>query len=193
MIKRVKNEEGVALMMVLVISAVVLAVTTSMLYMLTTGTQISGLKKRHATAVEAAMGCESTALDFIGGRGTPSLNNSVSITVTASDTCKDDKIMKSTEDWDSSCDHSFIINSTDSASYDLEADLGNYMCYAKIVDTVEGNSGNDTMDMLISKGVVDDDWSSHMVQISYIYSLEVESVNKSRPTEKSRLSLVYVY
>lgn len=54
--KILKNEEGIALLMVLVLSAISLAAMAAMLYMMTVRSDISGLRKGYNTAYEAAMG-----------------------------------------------------------------------------------------------------------------------------------------
>ncbi len=50
------NEKGIALVMVLVLSAVVLAIMAGLIYMVTSGTQVSGIQKRYKTAIEAGVG-----------------------------------------------------------------------------------------------------------------------------------------
>jgi hypothetical protein len=46
-----RSEKGIVLVVVLVLSAVALALMTAMIYMITIGTQISGLQKRYKTAL----------------------------------------------------------------------------------------------------------------------------------------------
>lgn len=192
MCKLAGNEKGVALMMVLVISAVVLVVTTAMLYMLTTGTKISAIKKRHETALEAAMGCEAMMRALIGQRGELDTLEGLNMTVTSTD-CMDLKLEKEKSEWESSCDSSYIIDQDDDTTYDIRADLGSHMCYAKITHTGEGNSGKDTASFLGSKGVEDDDAASSVVHYEFDYSIELMAVNKSNTNEKAKLSLLYLY
>jgi hypothetical protein len=63
--KTLRNEEGVALAMVLVLSAISLAAMAAMMYMMTVRTQMSGLQKRYSTAYEAAMGGADIAKSLI--------------------------------------------------------------------------------------------------------------------------------
>ena len=58
--KNLRNEDGIALMMVLVLSAISLAAMAAMMYMMTVRTQMSGIQKRYSTAYEAAMVHTST-------------------------------------------------------------------------------------------------------------------------------------
>ena len=50
------NEKGIALVMVLILSAIALAIMAALVYMLISGTQISGMQKRYRTALEAGVG-----------------------------------------------------------------------------------------------------------------------------------------
>src|SRR5574341_2459701 len=50
------SERGIVLIVVIVLSAVALALMTALIYMITTGTQISGLQKNYKTALEAGVG-----------------------------------------------------------------------------------------------------------------------------------------
>ncbi len=54
--KRFSDERGVALVMALILSLIVLAAVSAMLYLVTQGTMISGFQKRYQTAQEAAKG-----------------------------------------------------------------------------------------------------------------------------------------
>jgi hypothetical protein len=189
----VRNERGVALMMVLVISAVVLVVTTAMIYMLTTGTKISGIKKRHESALEAAMGCEGVMRALIGQRGDASELGGLNMTITSTN-CMDLKLTKAKGEWESSCDSSYIIDQDDASTYDISADLGSHMCYAKITHTGEGNSGKAGGGSLKKLGVVADDTAGgSVVHYEYDYSIELMAVNKSNTNEKAKLSMLYLY
>jgi hypothetical protein len=59
------NEKGIALVMVLVLSAIALAIMAGLIYMVTSGTQISGMEKRYKTALEAAKGGTDVAHQVI--------------------------------------------------------------------------------------------------------------------------------
>lgn len=50
------NEKGIALVMVLILSGISLAIMAGLIYMLTSGTQLSGMQKRYKTALEAGKG-----------------------------------------------------------------------------------------------------------------------------------------
>lgn len=52
----ISNERGIALVMILILSGIALAIMAGLIYMLTSGTQISGMQKRYKTALEASKG-----------------------------------------------------------------------------------------------------------------------------------------
>ena len=56
-----KSRNGIALITTLVLALIALAFTGAMLYMLTSGTRMSGVERRYTTALEAAKG----ASDYI--------------------------------------------------------------------------------------------------------------------------------
>lgn len=214
-----QSEKGIALMMVLVLSAVVLATIAGLVYVITSGTQISGIQKRYRTALEAGIGGAGIASEIIGLRGekssldalTKSLS-SIDLSITTADSCTAlssatfcsafgsytgiaTKLHVPTACW-SGCDYSRIIDPTSSATYDISFRLHGtpspYNVYAKVVDTVPGNTGGD--EDLIKSGVV----SAHsgevvVMTIPYLYAIEVNAENSANPSEKARLSILYQY
>lgn len=160
------TDRGIALVMILIVAAIVLAIMAGLVYMVTTGTQISGLQKRYQTAQEAAQGgVELVAKEIIprtiGSEDVVDLTNIestlqseysliyLSFPVTSSASCLRDKLLLSTVDW-TNCN-------TDNKSFDLKKSDGtiiadftfrlsgiapqpDFNVYAKIVDTIEGNS-----------------------------------------------------
>jgi hypothetical protein len=200
MIKKVVgNERGIALMMVLVISTIAISVMSALIFMLTSGTQMSGIQKRYSTALEAADGGQEATLRTIGVRGDPGFSNAIPFTYDSGG-CMEAKLLNSTA-FDPSfpnqtgwgdCDSSLIINSSDSSTYDLSLDMGGYMSYMKIVNTVFGNSGSD--EGLIKSGVVMANAGDIPVQSRpYIYSIEVDTRSNSNSEEKAKLSILYQY
>ena len=64
-----RNEKGIALAMVLILSLIALMVTAGLLYIITSGTQISGMQKRYKTALEAGGGGADLTYQFVAFRG----------------------------------------------------------------------------------------------------------------------------
>jgi len=187
------NERGIALVMVLILSAIALAVMSGLIYMIIAGTQISGMQKRYKTALEAGMGGADVTYQLIGARGDPGISG-IGLTITATSSCLTDKLNKSTANWGSGCDSSMTVGSS---SNDMYFDLGaspypTYRVYAKIVDTVEGNSAAD--EGLGGEGVTSSG-SGEVIAVSmpYLYTIEVDAENKANPSERAKLSILYQY
>lgn len=207
-----KNDCGIALVMVLVLSAIALAIMAGLIFMITSGTQVSGIQKRYKTSLDAGMGGADVAYRFIALRGDQTLQDTFysdlntklagtfayssslgSCTGTAaagtSYTGLAAKLNTSKTSW-VSCDSSLTVGPS---NYDMKFDLGylpTYRVYAKIVDTVEGNSGPD--EGLINTGVVKEN-TSQGKPLSFLYTVEVDSENLSNPAERSKLSILYQY
>ena len=228
------NEKGIALVMILVLSAIALAIMAGLIYMITTGTQVSGMQKRYKTALEAGVGGSDITYYFIGLRGEPSSTSSslsalstVSPALTTSGSCTGTnrdgiaftgfaaKLNTPSTSWSSACNtDSFAItpnitcspttctngvpgSSSSTCTYDLRLDLGaspypTYRVYAKIVDTVEGNSGGE--EGLLGKGVVyAGSGEISVMKIPYLYTIEVDAENAANPSERAKLSILYQY
>ena len=69
MMKGIKNEKGIALVMVLILSLIGLAMVSAMLFMLTQGIQVSSAQKFYRTAEEASYGGMELAVQYLGSRG----------------------------------------------------------------------------------------------------------------------------
>jgi Tfp pilus assembly protein PilX len=190
-----RNERGVSLVIVLVISAISLAIMSSLLYMLMAGTRISGMQKRFATALEAGRAGVDVTEDFINSRAKNELTN-IAFVNALSATCGDDKIKFDTTSWDPACDSTLIVNS---AVHDFRFDMGTppyqYRTYAKIANTVEGNSGSSTaVTGLVRTGVVGSNAGEvQVVSIPYLYTIEMLTENTTQDAERARLSLLYQY
>jgi hypothetical protein len=211
-----RTERGVVLVMVIVLSAVALLIMTTLIYMITTGTQVSGLQKRYKTALEAGAGGGDVFYQLIALRGetagtnafTANLNAfNLNSAVTTAANCTGvlsgatytgwaAKLITPSTSWDSvNCDSSIHIDPNTPTSYDMKIELGattKYTVYAKIVATTQGNTGGDTS--LQTKGVVSANTGEVAVMaISYIYAIEAVSENSARNDERAKLSIVYQY
>lgn len=61
----IRNEQGIALVMVMILSLIALATMSGLIYMVTSGTQISGIQKRYTTALEAGKAAKDVAYQVI--------------------------------------------------------------------------------------------------------------------------------
>ena len=87
---------------------------------------------------------------------------------------------------------------TQTSNSDLQFDLGDYRVFAKIIDTVQGNSETSALvtggGQLGGAGVVAS--NSAMISpphIPYLYSMEVEAQASANPRERSSVSALYAY
>jgi len=87
------------------------------------------------------------------------------------------------------------IDPADNTTYDMRFDLGTtttYRVYAKVVDTVEGNSSGD--EGLIKGGVVSSNSGEVTVQSRpYLYTIEVDAENPNNVDERAKVSVLYQY
>ena len=192
------SERGMALVVVLVLSAAALAVISALLYMLTIGTGISGAQKRYRSSVDAGIGGVSIIYQVVAARGNPGLTFLPSFQITGDGSCLNTKLNNPTASW-GVCDSSLIIDPANSAtSFDMRFDLPGadlattYTVYGKIVDTVEGNSGGDLG--LIKGGVVNSNSGEvAVVSIPYLYTIELDVENAASRAERAKLSVLYQY
>lgn len=195
-----KSEKGIALVMTLVISAIAIAIMAGLIYMITVGTQISGIQKRYKTAHEAGKGGAEVAYEYVGARGDPGIsgiNFLFSPGITAA--CRNLKLNQSTSNWaiGTTCpanSDSIAINPADDRTYDWTFELGaapTYRVYAKIVDTIEGNSGEDVG--LTKGGVVSTSEGAAVMSRPYLYTIEIDAQDAANPAERAKASILYQY
>jgi hypothetical protein len=170
---------------------------SGLIYMVTSGTQVSSIEKRYNTALEAGKSSRDITYQFLSARGNPfSVAEAalLNFSITASSSCQTDKLNKATVNW-AGCNSSLTITPGTTSTYDMTFQLGNnptYSVYAKIVDTVEGNSGGD--EGLVKSGVVMSNTGEvQVMSIPYLYTIEIEAENFANQSERSKLSVLYQY
>jgi hypothetical protein len=219
-----KSERGIALVVVLVLSAVALALMTALIYMITSGTQISGLQKRYKTSLEAGKGGTDIFYMLVDRRGdqidtgnfmtdlqnaqlSPSIPlldsacSGTSLGGTPPATPLQAKLQTPTTSWSSGCDRSLSIDPDNPATYDMKLVLGTtnqYNYYAKIVNTVEGNTGPGALGGgstgLLNSGVVSAGVGEiQVMQKPYLYAMEVMATSTTNTNERSKFSILYQY
>ncbi len=217
MLTRMKSEKGVVLVVVLVLSAVVLAVMTALIYMIISGTQISGFQKRYKTALEAARGGNDILYQVVGlgsyptsttfGGLTPSVSSSL---CSGTDTFRNvsvpggwlAKLHTSSSTWtgcvSSLSSGQLTIDPNNPSTYDMSLPLGQYTYYAKITGSVQGNSaslggGGGLYTGSVITGSTGGVGSIPVVSIPYLYAIEVLTENVANPAERAKLSILYQY
>ena len=210
-----RSEKGVVLVVVLVLSAVVLALMTALIYMVTSGTQISGIQKRYKSSLEAAKGgsdiiyqlvaLRGEAADnlvFTNALGAAGLTSSLPILTSACTgmtggtpySALQAKLMTPTTSW-VNCNSNLAIDPNNSNTYDIMIQLGTttrYNIYGKIVQTIDGNSGGDLG--LVNKGVISGGTGEITVMAKpYMYDIEVVAENSTNRAERAKYSILYQY
>jgi hypothetical protein len=208
-----RSERGAVLLVVIILSAIVLAVMTSLIYMIMVGTQISGIEKRYRTAHDAAFGGWAVIGQLLATRGSstdvntfkanlaglsPSVTDNAGCTgTTDGGTAKSGiaaKMLTRSTTWSAVCGTSFT---TTNSTADFTMKLGSgtiYNVYGKIVDTFPGNTAGGSGSGLRSKGVVASSSGEIAVMpVPYVYTVEVDAENASNPAERAKLSILYQY
>lgn len=210
-LKPLGNESGMTLVIVIVLAAVALVIMSGLIYMVTSGTQVSGMGKRYATVTEAAVGGVDVGKEFIDTMS-PSITDGLTQQINPANVfnisanavfnpnlqCLSAKLKDDTSQWSqvTGCNgnfSSFTIDPNVANSYDMQVTLGTYTVYAKIVDTVQGNTAG--VPGLVQTGVVHESGNSQPAK-HYMYT--VESLSCSQPgcpsgSERSKVSAVYEY
>lgn len=211
--KVINNERGVALLMVLLISTITLAVTTTMLYMLVQSTKYSGLSKRYATASEAGKAAVNLYTDFIAFAKDKAYreelaNSNLDFWPSSTDTValerEDFKITNDWEYWDKTKhDATLLMDRTDVTTYDAKFVLDKYEVLSKIVYTFKGNTRAKEAS---SGGTAKAGWKNTCVihcqggegdtlipPIYSAYIIEVEAVNTQNPDDRARYSVLFQF
>jgi len=199
----ISSESGIALVLVLVISVIALAIMAALIYMLTSGTQISGMQKRYRTAQEAGLGGADITYLMIASRGNPNIpltGFSMPAMNVGGVNCLTEKLNNPTYksdgtlNWDAACNNTTNSSPADPTTYDMTFQIGagqSYAVYSKIVNTVAGNSGGD--EGLLKGGVVSSSGEITVVSVPYLYTLEVDTENTTNRAERSKYSILYEY
>jgi len=214
---KLRAEKGAALIIVIVLSAIGLGLMTTLIYLITTGTQVSGIQKRYKTAFEAGMGGKDIVLQVLSmkDRDITEINTfidnlddapGVTAALTPLSGCTDTagvapaglqtKLRASLATWSAGCNHSLTIDPADDTTYDMRFELGTdprYTVYAKIVDTVAGSEVAEDIG-LKSGGVVASQADAIQVAgVPNLYTVEVQTENNDNRQERAKLQILYQY
>jgi len=184
------SERGIALILVLVLSAIGLIVMTTVLYVITMGTQISGSEKRYRTAHEAALGGIDVIRKIIQDQ-TNSLIPQVTIAYpNGSFVAK----LGAADITGSGFKTAVSIDPLDDTTYDISVDLGNpvYRVYAKMVQKQQGNTNKGYKNVRIKTGVVPADPGMGEIHFTY-YTMTILAQKASNPNERVRMDLVHIF
>jgi len=205
--KSIRNENGIALVTALMFTLICLGMVAALMQMLLLETKLSASQKAYRNSLEASYGgTELVTREFI-----PRLFTNYStgvgplLTVYGDEGLGDiglvvngslkQKLYMATDDW---VGLSKTLDATDAP--DLEFNLrgsgtgSNFKVYAKIVDTVPGNSDTTGVDYLDSgAGVAGAGSGISPKHNPVLYSLEVRGERETNAKEKALLSVLYAY
>ncbi len=133
MMKLIRNEKGVALVMVIIIALIGLAMVSTLLFMVTQGTRISGFQKVYRTTDEAGLGGAQIATQFItnnminlssGMPLTPIAAGWLRVFITNGnpDACLNDKLTLTRGAWDTADPKYFWSNCAGARALAIDAD-----------------------------------------------------------------------
>jgi len=217
-IQQIKNEKGIALVLVLILAVISLAMVSSLLFMLSQSTIFSGSQKFYRTSEEAGFGGVELTTQYLASRGVLDIAALPGLAFTSGCNCNDpyiyddnidlmtgaasnrcDKLCNPTASWPAALRP---VSLDPTIAPDMQYTLPglqpvSYSVFAKVVDTVQGNSDVGGLVMsgeLGGAGVV----ASNSGLVSpphnpYLYRLEVQAQATNNPREHSRMSVLYVY
>lgn len=200
-----KNKDGIALITALLMTMISLTIVMAVMYMITQSIQQTGLAKRYKTALEASYGGTDIVMkeivpeimkNFISASLVTNLEttfSAVSLLVLTSDTCLQNKLSLGTKAWDASCSQTTNPRSSPDIEFQMPAVNGQpYMIYAKIVDTLGGNT--DQSGLQLEGGGVAESLSFITPQhLPYVYRLEIQAERSTNATEQANMSVLYAY
>jgi hypothetical protein len=210
--RRIFDNRGVALVMVLSLIAISTAMIMLVLHFVQRGTDVSMLDKKYETAKEASYGaveaftkeiiplaitaaCASSNTTLSAALGNFNAITSATITAIASNACFSDKLLKSTTNWASGCS-----SASDPKTFpDIKLTLSGispavpFDVYTKIVDTIKGNTHTGGIAL---EGMGTAESSGGMIyaqHFPYMYRIEVQGERQNNSSERANLEVLYAY
>lgn len=202
------SDKGVALVTSLLLTLISLAITLALLSFIVAGTKISASHRRYSNSLSAAYGgVDVTTKDLVpklfAGSGVNVLTStfsSINLSVQSSSDCLTQKLFTPTSQWTTAVcgvnattqnaviapDFRFTLNGTTAATH--------YNVFAKIIDTVPGNSDmSGVADLDPGIAVAGSNPGVSPQHLPAMITLEVEGSQGSNPREKADLSVLYAY
>ena len=188
--KRLGSELGVALILVLVLSAVGLVIMTTVLYVIFMGTQLSGSEKRYRTAHDAALGGIDVMRKIVQDQGAITIPG-VTIVYQPSQAAFTTKL---NADSLAAYDTSVSIDPNNTATYDLYVELGSpaYRVYAKLTQRRPGSTEKGYKRVRTKTGVVMKKDLGGASNFSF-YTFTVLAQKVVNPSERVRMDLVHIF
>jgi len=220
--KFVRNEKGIALVSVLILSLIALSIIATLVYLVIQGTRFSGFFKRYETAREAGTGGAEITVGLINSRGklpdvpgilltsfpkgcdcgdpdiagdNSMVNDDGSLSAPAgSYICLCAKLCDATADWPGTCDSTLVANTNPDLSLRL-AGIGadSYDVNTKIVDTIPGYTDMSGEDLGGTGVVTSSSLTLRAPPQPYIYRVEVDSFKFNATNQIERSRMSVLY
>jgi len=200
------RKKGAALITVMALIFVTSGMVAAVYYLLHRGIEVSGIEKKYSVAREASLGgIEVFAKEIIpaaiGGNDLSKVVESfkkitnAKVFAGATNVCFTDKLTKSTANWGSTCSNTLDPVSSPDVTFTLSgaAPAQPFQVYAKIVDTVVGNSNRSG---IILEGEAVAGSQTGMItprHFPYIYTMEVQSQRENDASQKAGIEVLYAY
>jgi hypothetical protein len=204
--RSVSGNKGFALVTSLMLTLISLTIVLALLYMITQGTQQSGLNKKYRTAMEASYGGAEiltkdilpfvlknySSATLVADMGSDSNFGRISINV-SSQSCLQAKILKSTSAWPAACSNTPNPKDNPDLRFTMAATVGNpFYVYSKIVDTVSGNTDISGL-QLEGAGVAEANSVLSPQHFPYIYRIEIQGERANNSTAQANIEVLYAY
>lgn len=171
--KVLRSNEGIALLLALILGLVSVAFLTGIFLMISTGARISGIQRSYTAAVEAARGGATLICGYLRRGITDSQIAEAGWLTVRDPDCLRAKKRKSTDNWiecQGGCETDDALLSIEEC-YDLYMEAGPYQVYSKVIDTKE--------------------FTTATGDTGYIYTVHVLSKSIHDPNDKAWITFLY--
>ena len=203
-VKKLQNENGVALVTAMLLTLISLGMVMALLHLMLQQTKMSGAHKRYKNSLEAAHGgAQLIAKELIPMMFSDVADPKTTLTTqfasigldTSSNACFKQKLTLPTAEWTACGANSKTMEPKNDwdMTFKLQGTTGaGFNVYAKIVDTQKGNSGSGVfLDSAV--GVTGTNSGVGPQHIPSIYRIETEGENAANSKEKAGLTVYYAY
>lgn len=176
-----KSNEGMAIILALILGVVSIGFLSAVMKMITTGARMSGLERSYSSAVEASRGGANIMMSYLARQ--TDFEGYGWLTIPGDDdTCLRFKRTHEPTNWTedpptgggcpADCqDHDELDDITGNGNFDIKLETPEYDIYAKIVDTREYTTGTG--------------------KTAYLYTVHAVSVSRQNQNDKSWVTFIY--
>ena len=198
--KRARNERGIALVTALLLTLISLGIAMALLYFISQGTKVSAAHKRYKSSRDAAYG----GVEVFTKSVIPSVLSNTALDplfapAFANMSCLQRKLAYPPTLWGAVCGSATRTIDAKNAPDNTFVLKGppfqpNFTIFAKVVDTIPGNSDASGVDYLESAaGVAYGSSGVKPQHMPALYRIEVTAERENNSKEKANLSVLYVY